>query len=148
MANDKKRRSLVLLEIMVALLILGILTAGITKTARSAMEVARYRKSLDQAAQISAALDNHLVERGDSVEFVLSNWQQIARASPLVGSHHLLRDGWGYDFECHLDKSQHEMVRAAQRSNRDRLNFGPFVLISKGLHDYQKRFSPALKPTA
>ncbi len=135
--QTKQRRSLVLMEIMVALLILGIFTAGLAKTAKGAMEMARCRKSLDLSVQICTALENHLLERGESPQAVIDNWRQIARMSSLVGDRSL-KDGWGYDFECHPVTSHHEMVKAAKRSTPDGCELDHFVVVSRGLFNYQK----------
>lgn len=135
--QNKKRRHLVLMEIMIALLILGIFTAGVAKTAKGAMEMARCRKSLDLSVQIRTALENHLLERGDTPQTVIDNWRQIARSSPFVADRSL-KDSWGYDFECHPVNSHHEMVRAAKRATPDECELDRFVVVSRGLFNYQK----------
>lgn len=141
--NLRKRRSLVLLEIVVALMILGVLTAGIAKTARGVMELTRYRKSIDLNNQITTALENHLFEKGESIDRVLANWRQIARMSPLIGAKNPLSDGWGCDVECFSRDSDHEMARFQIKKNAEQID--QFILTSKGLYNYQKTLSNAKK---
>lgn len=138
------KRPFALIEIMVALLIIGALSGLVVQRVHRGLEESRYRRSLISAMELSCALEEYLFDSGDQPERARINWRQIAKTRPQFAPKDAFQDAWGFEWECFAPTSKDEMVRY-QLTQLDGPSSEHFVFASRGLHRYLKKHPRKLK---
>ncbi len=132
------KRPFMLVEILVALLVLGALASAIAKTIHSGLEESRYRRSWSAAVALCCALEEYLFESGEQADQVRANWRQIARSRAQFSPKETLKDAWGFDLECFALTAGEEIVRY-QLAQQDWPLSEHFTIVSRGMHRYLKK---------
>lgn len=113
-----KKRWITLVEIMIVMFLIAMITGVIAYNYTGSLEEGKAFKTQSGIEKIKTILA--LEAANSSVD--VDKWKEIVQKSPLVqNSKELIKDGWGNEYDVHLD------------------NEGQVIVTSKKLEDYYRK---------
>lgn len=122
-ARRRRSRGFSLLELLVAMMIMGILGVIAFKQFNKQSAKARHMRALDACMSVSKGLDQYFMKHGKYPD--LASWDAMVNASsPLVKENLLVpnmmpKDPWDQDFEAKVDKTGYVIKCLGDPANQD-----------------------------
>lgn len=109
-----KKRFLTLIEIMIVMFLIMLIMGVVAYNYRGALDQGKIFKTEGNIAKIENVLDLAVAQNPSLIDDIESNWKEVIARSPLVKDPAVVvKDGWGEDYEVHVEEGKIE-VRSRQ----------------------------------
>lgn len=113
-----QRRFVTLIEMMIVMFLIALITGVVAYNYRGSLDEGKAFKTSTAITKIETILNLEVAKNPTLRDRILSDWQSIIKASPLVQDPNaLLKDGWGEDYQVGVDQDTGAIVVTSQRYN-------------------------------
>ncbi len=121
--HRSSQRGFSLMELLIALMIIGVIATLGMKGYQKYADQARYRQAQDRLRNVAMGLDQYYMTNGKYPDF--TSWEQMIDASSPLVQKNLIQvnipkdDGWGQPFEGKAGKGDYELKMAGDPNAQD-----------------------------
>lgn len=114
----KKKRAVTLIEILVVILLIGLISGALAFNMKGSMNEGKIFKTKHNKEKVYDILSIELAKGEKTEEAIVTEWEDLVKASPLAKGEETTFDGWKKKFTVKYEKEKGDFVVTSENEKK------------------------------